>query len=285
MASFDEAIPPGQAGKITATVNTEGIRGRIEKSITVTTNDLSRGPVNLRFRADVVGSVEFLPRAGLMFPAGMQWDWSAKILVRKDESETGDLKVTEVAASVPWLKAKATPVTEPLPPAEGLPMAFPGDWLLDIEVTDEAPRVQGGFQVKFKTGLPREPEATFPVSVVLQHPMRAIPAVLTLQAPPPGGEVAGTVTALLRPGLQKETVTATASPDAFSVKVQPDGHRRFKATVAWRPDAELGPNTPRQGAVVLRVGEDTLTVQVRVAENRAAAPPAAPASPAASGNR
>jgi hypothetical protein len=271
VASYDEAIPPGQAGKITATLKTEAARGPIEKSITVTSNDDSRGPVNLRLRAQVVGSVEFLPRAGLLLPAGAQWEWSAKLLVRKDETEKGELKISDVTASVPWLKATATPVTEPLPAAEGLPLAFPGDWIMSVEVTDEAPKVQGGFQVKFKTGLTREPEATLPVSVVIQHPMRAVPLALQLQAPPAGGEVSGTVTLSLRPGLDKEVPTATVSPDAFTVRLEPAGHRKYAVRVGWRPDPAAPESTPRQGAVILKAADQQLTVQVRVSEARAAA--------------
>jgi len=266
VASYDEAIPPGQVGKISATVKTEGARGHIEKSITVTSNDDARGPVNLRLRADIVGSVEFLPRAGLLFPAGAQWDWSAKLLVRKDEGEKGELKISDVTASVPWIKATAKPVTEPLPAAEGVPMAFPGDWLLNVEVTDEAPKVQGAFDVKFKTGLTREPEAKLPISVVLQHPMRAVPSSLMLQAPPAGGEVSGTVTVALRPGLDKETPTATVSAEAFSVKLEPAGHRKFAARVTWRPDPKAPESTPRSAVVTLKIADGQLPIQVRVAD-------------------
>jgi hypothetical protein len=278
VASFDEAIPPGQVGKVSAAMKTEGMRGMMEKSITVTTNDPALATVFLRLKATVVGSVVLQPRPGLMFPWGAQWEWSSKILVRKEDTETGELKITDVKPDVPWLLARATAVRETLPPAEGLPMAFPGDWILEVTVGEDAPKTQGGHNVKFKTGLSREPEVTVPVSIALHHPLRAVPNALYLPEPSAGAAaVTGTITTLLRPGLAKETVTAAASPEAFSVKVEPEGVRKFKATVVWTRDPALGDATPKQGNVVLRVGDDSQTVLVRVgAGDRAATPPLTP---------
>ena len=265
VASFDESIEPGMTGKISATVKTENFRGPIEKNVAVTSNDTVKGTVQLRIKAQVVGSIEFVPRPGLAFPAGTGWEWSSKLIVRKDPTETGELKISEVTPSVPWLSAKATQVTESLPAAEGLPDAVPGDWILDVAVTDDAPRTQGGFQVKLKTGLPREPEATLPISVVLQQPLRAVPNALYLPSPKGASyEAVATIDALLRPGLAKETVTATVSPAPFSVKVEPAGNKKFKATVTWKPGKDELASAPRQGAVILRVGEESVSVPVRI---------------------
>jgi hypothetical protein len=266
VASYDEVIPPGQAGKVSATLKTEGVRGRIEKAITVTSNDPARPMLSLRVKAEVVGSVEFIPRPGLAFPQGMNWDWTSRVILRKDKSESGELSVTEVTPSVPWLKAVATKVKEPIPAAEGLPEALPGDYILEVTVTDEAPRTQGGFNVKMKTGLPREPEVTFPVSVVNQQPLRPVPNALYLQAPKANqDEVVATIEALLRPGIPKDqVVTATASPEPFTVAVEPDGPRKYKATVRWKPSKEARATALRQGAVVFHVGEESMTVPVRI---------------------
>lgn len=268
MASFDQAIPPGQVGKVTASMKTENYRGQVEKSITVTTDDPTKSVVNLRIKANVVGSIVILPRPGLAFPTGLSWDYSGKLIVRKDETETGELKVTDVTSTASWLQVRARRVDTSEPAAEGIPATMPGDYVLDVSVADDAPKTQGGFTLKFKTGLPREPEATIPVSVILQNPMRVSPSPLFLQPPTdPAKETTGVLTATLRPGLSKETLKATASPEAFSVKVDPDGPRRYRATVSWKPN---GTDAPKEGSVVFRVGEESLTVLVRVADPKAA---------------
>ncbi len=283
MASFDEAIPPGQVGKVTAAVKTENYRGQVEKSITVTTDDPTKSTVQLRIKANVVGSVVVLPRAGLAFPAGMNWDYSGRLLVRKDETEKGELKISDVTTSAPWLIAKARKAEDNEPAAEGAPAAQPGDWILDVSVAEDAPKSQAGHTVKFKSGLPREPEVTIPVSVVLQNAIRVTPTPLYIPPPTdPAKEATGQLTALLRPGLGKETLKASASPEAFSVKVEPDGTRKFKPTVMWKLN---GADTPKDGNVVFRVGDESLTVLVHVADAKSVflrqQPPAtaAPATP------
>ena len=291
MASFDEVIPPGQVGKVTAQLHTDNYRGPVEKVITVTSTDPINPAVTLRFKANIVGSVQILPRPGLSFPAGMAWDYSGKVLIRKDQTEKGELKLTDVATNVPWLTAKARKVEKIEPPVDGLPDAEPGDYVLEVAVSDDAPQVAGGYPVTFKTGLEREPEMTLPVSVVLQTPMRVMPSPLFL--PQPQDESKGTAATLsvaLRPGLGKQPLTATVSPDSFTVSLEPDGPRKYKANVVWKP---AGPDTPTKGNVVFRVGEESQTVLVRIGNGlrpAAAKPtpdksgaPAAPSAPGAPG--
>ncbi len=267
MASFDEVIPPGQAGKVSAQLKTENYRGPVEKVITVTSSDSSRPSVSLRLKARIVGSVEVLPRPGLQFPAGVNFDYAGKLVIRKDETESGDLKVTDLTTTAPWLVATSRKVEQPEVLGEGLPAGQPGDYIIDVSVADDAPRTQGGFQVRFKTGLPREPEVTVPVSVVLQNAMRIVPTFLFL--PPQREETTpatGVLTAMVRPGLSKEPLRATASPEAFSVRVEPDGPRKYKAMVTWTPK---GPDTAKEGNVVFRLGEESTTVLVRVGDGKA----------------
>jgi hypothetical protein len=79
--------------------------------------------------------------------------------------------------SAPWIVVKPRKVKEAEPAAEGLPPAVAGDWILDVSVGEDAPKVQAAQTLKFKTGLPREPEVLIPVSVVLQSPMRVTPSL------------------------------------------------------------------------------------------------------------
>ena len=165
MASYDEAIPPGQAGKLTVTVKTERYSGEVQKGIAVTTSDPESANVQLTVKMKVVSSVIILPRPGLAFPTGADRSYSGKLLVRKESTETGELEITELATTVPWLVAKARKVEAPEPAAGGLPAALAGDYVLDVSVADDAPRGQSEQQVKFKTGLARKPEVEIPVAV------------------------------------------------------------------------------------------------------------------------
>lgn len=267
VASFDKTIAPGKEGKVQATIKTGNFRGAIEKSITVTTDDASSAPQELRVKANVLGSATLLPRPGLAFPAGLTWDYSGSVIVRKDETEKGTLKVADLKTSVPWLVAKARRVEGAEPAARDLPAALPGDWIIDVQVADNADsKAAPGQHVRFTTGLPREPEVTIPVSVVFQTAMRATPTPLLL--PLPTGEAKqsdGMVTTIVRPGLGKEKLEVTAAPSAFGVKLEPDGPRKYKATVTWK----AGADAPKDGTVTFRVGKDSLAVPVHVGDARA----------------
>jgi len=275
VASFDEAIPPGKAGKVTAQVHTESYRGPVEKTITVTSSDSRNPSVILHLKANVVGSVEILPSAYLGFPKPPQMDFAAKLLIRKEKSETGELKITDVTSSVPWLIAKARKIEKPEPGQDGVPAAIPGNWILEVIVSDEAPKGQSGQQVRFKTGLSREPEVILPASIALLQGVQVLPVNLVLPMPAGSKEASGTFSVVLRPGLGKEELKATSSSDLFGVTVVPDGERRYKATVVWKGTGE---NPEKNGKVTISAGSESATVTVMVIERTAAAP-ARPSSP------
>lgn len=248
VASFDATIPPGGSGKVMASVKTEHFRGPIAKAVTVTTDDPVRPVVELQIQANVVGSVNVLPRAGLALPTAPEGDYVAKILLRKDETEKGDLAVTDVVSSVPWLMARARKVRAVEPAAGDLPEALPGDYVLEVSVGDDAPKSQAAHTVTFKTGLPREPEVTVPISVSLLNPLRLQPWRLYLEPASSRDEASASLSAVVRPGLGNETLKATISPEPFTVKIEPDGERRYKATVTWKPSADASPGTRPSGS-------------------------------------
>jgi hypothetical protein len=69
VASFDEVVPPGKAGSIKASVHTGNYKGSIGKSITVTHDDPTQGPITVNLLAKIVGSVEVLPYPALHRPS------------------------------------------------------------------------------------------------------------------------------------------------------------------------------------------------------------------------
>ncbi len=167
MASFDEAIPPGQAGKVTATIRTEGLRGPVAKTITVTSNDPVRPTMTLTLKAVLVGSVELLPGPAMSIQVSgpAQASGPSRLLIRREPTEEGTLQVSGITSSVPWLAVTARPVGTTEPAAGGIPPAQPGDWILEAKPGADAPSGMSRVEVRFKTGLTREPEVVVPVSV------------------------------------------------------------------------------------------------------------------------
>src|SRR5438093_13484058 len=106
--------------------------------------------MSLRIKANIVGSIDIFPRPYLAMPSPPNMDYTAKSLVRKEKSEKGELNVTEAGASVPWISVKTRKVEKAEPPTTELPAAEPGDFVLEVGVTDETLIVQSGQQVHFK---------------------------------------------------------------------------------------------------------------------------------------
>lgn len=250
----------------------------MEKEITVTTDDPTNPVMSLHVKANIVGSIDILPRAFLILPSPPNNDYSAKILVRKEKSEKGELNITEAKSTVPWLTAKARKVEKDEPPTGELPAAQPGDFIVEVSVTDETAIVQSGQQLTFKTGLTRETQATVPVSVGIQQPLAANPTSLVLMALDGAKEASGTIDVMVRANLASQPLTASVTPQAFSVKLVPDGPRHYKATVDWKS----GDTPEKLGAVTFTVTGETLRVPIRI-RDKSKLPPGPQAPEAAPG--
>jgi hypothetical protein len=247
-------------GKVTAAVHTESYRGPVEKEITVTSDDPTHPLMSLHIKLNIVGSIDILPRAYMSMPVPPNMDYTARIVVRKEKSEKGELNITEANATAPWIAVKTRKVDKPEPPTAELPAAQPGDYIVEATVTDESQIVQSGQQIRFKTGLTREPQTAIPLSIAVQQAVSAVPATLVLVTNG-AKEVSGTINVAVRQSLAKQPVTTAVTPQAFSVKLDPDGDRRYKATVTWKSD---GNESSKLGWVTFNVTGESVRVPVRV---------------------
>ena len=100
MASFDEVVPPGKAGSIKASIHTVNYKGAIGKSITVTHDDATQGPIMVSVLAKIVGSVDVLPFPALQLGRHRRgFETPAKLIIRKDQTEQGTLAIDGLVAS------------------------------------------------------------------------------------------------------------------------------------------------------------------------------------------
>ena len=270
MASFDGAIPPGQAGKITASVRTEHLKGSVAKGIEVTTNDPVRPSLYLTVRATVVGSVQIMPMPRLLIYFGGEQAAPARVIVRKDPGETGTLAVTDLSTSVPYITATARKVEAPEPQEGTLPPAIPDDYVIEVKVTGDPPTGNMNESLKLHTGLEREPIVSIPVFVQVRPALSISTSDLVLPSPTGSEETSGIVLMSVRPDLDPASLVAKAAPEPFHAELEPAGPRHFKLHVGWHRTDE---GTSRNGTVTLQVGKQTMSLQVRVG---AVSPPAAP---------
>jgi hypothetical protein len=257
VASFDEAIPPGEAGKINATLRTAGYRGQVIKTIAVTTNDPAHASATLTLKARIIGSVELLPNPSLSFTSAGPESRQGRVIVRKDATETGTLALSNLAVSLAWLQVNARRVEGTEPQLEGLPETRPGDVVLELAAKGESP-APGSFQgsVTFSTGLAREPQVSIPVYAFVRAPITVSPAELTLRS---GTE--GTVIVAVRGDVDMEKVSASAEPPAIKTTLERTNARTLRMRVTL--DETAGP-APAAGKITIQSGTASATIPVRV---------------------
>lgn len=264
MASFDEVIPPGQAGKLRATIRTGDLRGPMDRGITITTDDPSQSAVYLGFHLDVIGSVVLLPRGAFdLRMRRVARELVSRVLVRRDPGETGTLAIRDVTASAPWLTVRSWRVEAASAGEEGAPSVEPGDWWIEVAALGEPPQGAKLERVTFSTGLPREPVVEIPVHIAVPPPLFTSVDRLVLPAPGAEGHSSGTLLISVRADLGSETLSIVADPP-FRVALEGAGQRRYRAVVTWSPPPSGSEPAARQGTIVLRVGAVSRSVEVLV---------------------
>ena len=89
MASFDEVIPPGKAGHVTAKLDTTKLHGAVGRGITVRTDDPAKPALFLTVRGEIVGGVTILPDEVLQLNNHTSGPTSGTVLVTRGAGETG----------------------------------------------------------------------------------------------------------------------------------------------------------------------------------------------------
>jgi Protein of unknown function (DUF1573) len=109
VAAYDRQLAPGASGTIAVVFNTAGSHGRVEKHITVETNDPQSARLLLTARAVLQQAVEVSPTEEIVLtsPPGPGEAVEQELLVRSYEKEP--LQITRVACSSPSTQAAVLP--------------------------------------------------------------------------------------------------------------------------------------------------------------------------------
>jgi hypothetical protein len=234
--------------------------------VSVSTNDPLQPEVALTVRADVVGSVYLRPSEKMSFGSARGPNQRNRLLVTKDPTEEGELTITDLRTDETWLIASTRKV-EVAEPAEGeFPPAMPGDWIIEVKVGDGAPTGVTQSNVRFRTGLRREPEVAVPMAVSIIPPIIVQPQTLRV-APASDDQLVGTLLAVVRPDLDAEALTVEATPEAVTVQTERQGDRRF-VMIAKLPASGLTPDAK----LVLRLGPHTLEVPIELSPPQGSSP-------------
>jgi hypothetical protein len=253
VASFDETVPVGGTGRIKATVDTTTLSGFVGRGLTAFTNDPLTPELFLTFHANVVGSVVVFPEEELRLTNTVRGERRGHLLVRQDPTEEGELVIGDVRPSVPGLDVRVERLEAPRE-IEGLTPGKAGDWLIEVSLRPSAAAGQGDQSISFSTGLPRQPEVTVPVRLVVRPPVNLSTEEVTL-AP---GEPA-TVLATVRRGLDADALQVASEPEGLRVAVERTGSRHFRISLTYE-----GPPDRSDGVVRFSVGDERHSLRVRL---------------------
>jgi len=253
VASFDEVIPPGKAGHVTAKLDTTKLHGAVGRGITVRTDDPAKPVLFLTVRGEIVGGVTILPDEVLQLNNHTSGPTSGTVLVTRGAGETETLAISDVKVSVPWLVVQAEELRAASPGGDGLPAAKPGDWRIHVAPGEGIPYGRQRAEVTFSTGLSRQREVVLPVMVFLEPPVRLSTERLSL---PQGEAASGTVLLTVRPGLDPASLEVEGRPSTLETSLEPAGPRGFKLHVSWHGSGEA------RGEILFRVGGESFSLPV-----------------------
>jgi hypothetical protein len=237
-------------GKLDVTLKTQGLRGKVGRRVTLTTNDPEREKSFLTIQANITGSIVMLPHSKMSVGSGRGRNQVNRVIVRKDPTEEGELVVSGFQADQEWLLLTARKVETEEPGTGGFPTALPGDWILELALDESAPEGHTRANVGFSTGLPREPQVKVPVQVSVLAPVNIRPKSLLVSPAASGEGLQGEVMAVLRAGLSPEELEIDSTPEVVKVEKEKTGARHFRVR-ATLPESAMADN-PK---LVVRVGE------------------------------
>ena len=178
-----------------------------------------------------------------------------RVLIRREPSEEGTLRISDVETSAEWLTVSARRLDGPEPRGGGLPAGQSGDWVIEVGFRDDPVFGRHRESVTFQTSLPREPEVTLPIDIVLEAPVHLSTGRLRLGTVAPG-KAGGKVFAYVRKGLDPSRLEVEAGPDPLRVEVTRSGTSMFTVNVSWE-GGRLS-----DGGIEFRVGEESIRLPV-----------------------
>jgi hypothetical protein len=171
VASYDERIEPGQAGRVTVEVATESFRGAIAKDVTVFTSDPANPVLTLTVRAEVQpwvdaqpGYFRFVHVQGAPEMVATQTLWSG---------DRADLEVLGVESQLPQLAVTFRPAAGDERSADGKGR----QWVILATLGSNAPEGPLAGDVVVRTNHPQQPTLALPVGGYVRPVLAVSPPV------------------------------------------------------------------------------------------------------------
>ncbi|MBN1348097.1 hypothetical protein JXJ21_01675 [candidate division KSB1 bacterium] len=174
MADFDKVIPPGQTGKITATLSTQKYRGILNKSIVVVSNDPKTPKLTLYFKCSILG-VKVLPMSNVYFNTRVGVEQTKELTI----ATIGENRLTVYArSSSPNIKTRLEKTGGDQKPTSA--NEYWEQYKLFITIPDTYPEGRFSGSVTLITDSDFDPSIKLPVSGAVQPSLVVSPGTVRM---------------------------------------------------------------------------------------------------------
>lgn len=150
----DTEISPGETGKVHVELRTQGLRGHLQKTLVLQTNDPKRREVSLAIKFKAVPLLDIQPEPGKLVALRDRGPTTADFSITVRGGQPA--KITSAACNAGY----ATAALE----ASAEPGAAGRQYRLRLTVDESAPRGRQHLTVLLRTTSPHEPEVLLPVA-------------------------------------------------------------------------------------------------------------------------
>lgn len=261
MPEFDSVIPAGQSGKLTARISTKANqKGRLSKSISVTTDAPEAATFRLTVSMDVTVAIEMLPSNRIYIQAVAGHGGNQELVLRRADGKA--LEVTNPINQVGVdLDIELRTVTEERGRSNGT-ATRPGDVLLEVGVAKDVEPVNHSGVITLQTNDPRAPSLKIPVAIRVRPQLEAQPSEIRLWGDP--GATRGRTSGFRLVNNLGESFTIdhveSSSPELFTAGAVGDGAVASAMQTVWvRLAEDCDPAKlalPVTGSVTISLGGD-----------------------------
>ena len=236
VVKFDNQIPPGTTGTISAKVDTSNFNGPISKSMLVATNDPNIPSLSLVIKALVRPYVEVLPRPLVRFNAVQGERTEQKLTVVSAEAD--GLVVSKVETSLSFLETEIRKLGKD-ELIQGKPEP---QYEVTLRLSEDAPAGPVSARAMIHTSNPKAPKVPVRIFGVVRALLHVTPSQVqfgAIEAKTKAGR--NVIIVNNRPGAQVKVTGAAIDDEAFATEVYTiEEGKRYQVTVSVDPEAKPG---------------------------------------------
>jgi hypothetical protein len=178
LAKYDRFIEPGKTGKVEAELRTSSLQGKVQKRLTVETNDPKKPKVDLLIAATIQPVVEVVPigspQVALSFNQTTSKDYQVKLHDRTP------VEIKSISCSVPYATVQYREGEAPAERGNLFPNTATKNYLIQLTIAKNAPAGQSEFALTLQTTSTREP--TTAVRIFCEKGIITLPPAITFNS-------------------------------------------------------------------------------------------------------